>query len=127
LVYPGPAILFAGMTRFLAFQNHELHAIESEVARIAESWPIHLEFNFDDTGKNWGIVLQGFSLLEKYRDRFPDMHVISKQLVENSGVNRTVRSSGEFGPIADQVHSLHYAAQVMMTLVRGIAGIRGVS
>ena len=124
LLYPGLAILFAAMTGYFGFQNHELRASESEASRIANTWPTHLDYSFDDTGKYRGIILQGFAFLEKYRDRFPDTYTISKQLVENSGTTRTVGRSGEFGPIADEVHSLHDAAEAMMTLVRGIAGRR---
>jgi hypothetical protein len=75
----------------------------------------------DDTGKNRGFILAGFSFLEKNRLLFPDMYELVKKMSDGAKITQF---SGNIATqeYYDEKHRMADAAEAMAGILRGIAG-----
>ena len=120
LIYPFLTALLAGVTGYLAWQNIELHRIQAEANALVLTWPYELDYDFTTIGKCRGIVLRGQAFLETYRAKFPETYGTAVRLADSAGVSK---STGITTEAMDDRRRICSAAETMIVLVKGIAGV----
>jgi hypothetical protein len=124
--YPVFAIFFAGLSGYLIFQNYELVDIEKDAKQVLRSWSKEY---LRGSGNDRGVILSGFTFIEKHRSYFPETYILAQELVRNSKPQffetqdyETVETGKADPNYLNEVNRLLQGSIAMRGLIAGIAG-----
>jgi len=111
------AIIFAGLSGYLAFQNEELWRARGDAELLATNWPARVEYSPDGEGDYDGIITSGMIFLRRYRNQFPEAYEYAE---------RAIATPARQVPANPYEQSTTFrklrGAQAMITTIRSIAG-----